>query len=89
MEDGLSKARGKALRSALRSAWLLRSERIGNAPLISRDRGEGSISGTGRATDCNHVQDYTPQLLSRGDVAYVVVRSAPNNCFQTRIAAAP
>ncbi|WP_371931218.1 DUF1203 domain-containing protein [Nioella sp. MMSF_3534] len=73
----------------MRSAWLLRSDRVGNAPLISRDRGEGSISGTGRATDCDHVQERTAQLLSRGDVAYVDVRSAPNNCFQTRIAAAP
>ncbi|MFV1876961.1 DUF1203 domain-containing protein [Nioella sp.] len=53
-----------------------------------RSRG-GLIGGTARTADCNDVQESTAQLLSRRDVAYVDVRSARNNCFQTRIAAAP
>ncbi|WP_420397845.1 DUF1203 domain-containing protein [Nioella sp.] len=47
------------------------------------------IYGTGRIIAFDDVTDYAAQLLSRGDVAYVDVRSARNNCFQTRITAAP
>ena len=47
------------------------------------------IYGTGRITAFDDVQGYAAQLLSRGDVAYVDVRSARNNCFLTRITAAP
>jgi len=47
------------------------------------------IYGTGRVTPADEITEYAAQLLSRGDVAYVDVRSARNNCFQTRISAAP
>ena len=47
------------------------------------------IYGTGRVTPAPELESYAAQLLSRGDVAYVDVRSARNNCFQTRITAAP
>ncbi|WP_127561525.1 DUF1203 domain-containing protein [Nioella ostreopsis] len=53
------------------------------------DRDDGTIGGTAHTADCDDVQESTAQLLSRRDVAYVDVRSARNNCFQTRITAAP
>lgn len=57
--------------------------------LKAYDNADRIIYGTGRITDCDDVPEYAAQLLSRGDVAYVDVRSARNNCFQTRITAAP
>lgn len=47
------------------------------------------IYGTGQISASTDLESYAAQLLSRGDVAYVDVRSARNNCFQTRITAAP
>lgn len=47
------------------------------------------IYGTGQVTASSEIESYAAQLLSRVDVAYVDVRSARNNCFQTRITAAP
>jgi len=43
------------------------------------------IYGTGQITPAEEVERYATALLSRADVAYVDVRSARNNCFQTRI----
>ncbi len=47
------------------------------------------VYGTGRVTPWTEIESYAATLLSRADVAYVDVRSARNNCFQTRITAAP
>ncbi|MGI3185536.1 DUF1203 domain-containing protein [Nioella aestuarii] len=52
-------------------------------------RDDRIIYGTGQITRSSEIESYAAQLLSRGDVAYVDVRSARNNCFQTRITAAP
>jgi hypothetical protein len=41
--------------------------------------------GTGRITPAAEVESYAEEVLSRPDIAYVDVRSARNNCFQTRI----
>lgn len=43
------------------------------------------IYGTGQITPAADLVDYAAVLLGRDDVAYVDVRSARNNCFQTRI----
>lgn len=43
------------------------------------------IYGTGKITDAGEVARYAESLLGREDVAFVDVRSARNNCFQTRI----
>ncbi|MDJ0630250.1 MAG: DUF1203 domain-containing protein [Rhodobacter sp.] len=47
------------------------------------------VYGTGQVVDRDRVAKYAAEVLSRGDVAYVDVRSARNNCFQTRITLAP
>jgi hypothetical protein len=65
---------------------------LGTSPdylLKAYGRDDRIIYGTGRVTPAQDVESYAAQLLSRGDVAYVDVRSARNNCFQTRITAAP
>ena len=34
---------------------------------------------------CDAVEAYAEEVLARPEVAYIDVRSARNNCFQTRI----
>lgn len=41
--------------------------------------------GTGRVVPRDGVAAYAAQLLARDDIAFVDVRSARNNCYQTRI----
>ena len=43
------------------------------------------IYGTGKIVTTGDLNDYALALLERSNVAYVDVRSARNNCFQTRI----
>ncbi len=43
------------------------------------------IYGTGRITPRDQIESYAETLLADPKVAYVDVRSARNNCFQTRI----
>jgi hypothetical protein len=43
------------------------------------------IYGTGQVTPKNQITGYAESLFSDPKVAYVDVRSARNNCFQTRI----
>ena len=49
------------------------------------DQTDRIMYGTGQITAKDEVADYASSLLDRGDVAYVDVRSARNNCFLTRI----
>ncbi len=49
------------------------------------DQTDQIMYGTGQITPKDQVADYAASLLDRGDVAYVDVRSARNNCFLTRI----
>lgn len=46
---------------------------------------ERIVYGTGKVTPTGEIKDYAAELLSRGDIAFVHVRSASNNCFQVRI----
>jgi len=46
---------------------------------------ERIIYGTGQITPRDEVADYAAKLLERGDVAFVDLRSAHNNCWQARI----
>ena len=48
-------------------------------------RDERIVYGSGRITPQAEVAAHAAALLSRGDVAYVDVRSARNNCYLTRI----
>ena len=41
--------------------------------------------GTGRITPADEIESYATTLFERGDLAYIDVRSARNNCFLTRI----
>lgn len=43
------------------------------------------VYGTGRIVPKDGIETYAGAVLSRPEVAYVDVRSARNNCFQTRI----
>ena len=43
------------------------------------------VYGTGRVVASNEVEAYAEEMLARPDVACIDVRSARNNCFQTRI----
>ena len=45
------------------------------------------VYGTGRVTRAKDLAAYAAQLLSRTDIAHVDVRSARNNCYQTRAVA--
>ena len=57
--------------------------------LLKAYGGDGRIIyGTGQITKTEEIHQYAGELLSRDDVAYVDVRSARNNCFQTRISRA-
>ena len=49
------------------------------------DENERIVYGTGQITNSVHIQDYAAGLLERPEIAFVDVRSARNNCFQTRI----
>jgi hypothetical protein len=46
------------------------------------------VYGTGAVVPTAEIADRAEALLARGDVAYVHVRSARNNCYQCRIDAA-
>jgi hypothetical protein len=41
--------------------------------------------GTGRIVAKEDIADYATELLDRDDISFVDVRSAQNNCFQTRV----
>ncbi|QIE56378.1 DUF1203 domain-containing protein [Pikeienuella piscinae] len=41
--------------------------------------------GTGRITPVPQIRAYCQELLARGDVAFVDIRSATNNCFICRV----
>jgi len=41
--------------------------------------------GTGQITKAADIESYATALFERGDLAYIDVRSARNNCFLTRI----
>jgi hypothetical protein len=43
------------------------------------------VYGTGRVVPTAEIPDAAEALLARGDVAYVHVRSASNNCYQLRV----
>lgn len=43
------------------------------------------IYGTGQITQAGEISGYAQKLFLRDDVAFVDVRSARNNCFQTRV----
>lgn len=47
------------------------------------------VYGTGRVVPRDGIEAYAQALLSDPRIAYVDVRSARNNCFQTRITSAP
>ncbi len=42
------------------------------------------VYGTGRITPSDEIENYASDLLEDPDIAFVDVRSARNNCFQTR-----
>ncbi len=42
------------------------------------------VYGTGKVTPADEVEAYVADLLDRLEIAHVDVRSARNNCFQTR-----
>ncbi len=43
------------------------------------------VYGTGRIVPKDEIGSYAEQVFAAGNVAYIDVRSARNNCFQTRI----
>lgn len=43
------------------------------------------VYGTGRVVPGDEVESYAEEVLGRPEIAYIDVRSARNNCFQTRI----
>ena len=57
---------------------------------ILRGYGENDriVYGTGAVTRQESIAAYATDLLARGDIAYVHVRSARNNCYQCRISVA-
>jgi len=48
-------------------------------------RDDRIVYGTGAVTPTESIAERAAMLLERGDVAYVHVRSARNNCYQCRI----
>ncbi|MGX9356055.1 DUF1203 domain-containing protein [Roseobacteraceae bacterium S113] len=46
---------------------------------------ERIVYGTGAITARDEIDSYAAQVLARGDIAFVDVRSARNNCWQVRI----
>ena len=53
--------------------------------LKAYDKTERIVYGTGQIIESAQVTIYAKKLLERTDIAFVDVRSARNNCFQTRI----
>ncbi len=49
------------------------------------DRQERIVPGTGRVTPRARIISHCKDLLARGDVAFVHVRSATNTCFHVRV----
>lgn len=45
--------------------------------------------GTGKIVARDDIANYAAELLARDEISFVDVRSARNNCFQTRIVRAP
>jgi hypothetical protein len=43
------------------------------------------VYGTGAVIPVSNISDYAAMLLAKPEVAYVLVRSARNNCYQCRI----
>jgi len=64
---------------------------LSSSDYIVRGYGENNriVYGTGAVTPTHEIAAYAGGLLARGDIAYVHVRSARNNCFQCRIEKAP
>ena len=71
-----------------------RAEPSQNVPEILRadqflvrgyDGEERIVYGTGRVIPTRSIADYSIELLSNLDIAFVDVRSAANNCYQCRI----
>ena len=61
---------------------------LGSSPdylLKGYSSGQRIIYGTGRVVASGQLAAYAEQLFDNAQVAYVDVRSARNNCFQTRI----
>ena len=46
---------------------------------------ERIVYGTGQVTPTGQISAYCAALLARGDIAFVHVRSASNNCFHCRV----
>ena len=49
------------------------------------DAGDRIIYGTGAVVPTTDIPERAGKLLARGDVAYLHMRSAKNNCYQCRI----
>jgi hypothetical protein len=49
------------------------------------DRGDRIVYGSGGVIPTGTIAERTETLFGRGDIAYVHVRSARNNCYQCRI----
>ena len=62
-------------------------EILTSADYIVRGYGKDDriVYGTGRVTPTDSIRAWAEALFERGDVAYVHVRSARNNCYQCRI----
>ena len=61
---------------------------LGTSPdylLKGYSRNHRIIYGTGQVVPAGQLTDYAELLFDNPDLAYVDVRSARNNCFQTRI----
>ena len=43
------------------------------------------VYGTGRVVAATEIAEYAETVFERGEVAYIHVRSARNNCYQARI----
>ena len=52
-------------------------------------RDDRIVYGTGRVVHPGGIEPYAETLMERPEIAYIDVRSARNNCFQTRIVRAP
>lgn len=60
---------------------------LGSSAYILRGYGADDriVYGTGRVVPTREIPAAAEALLERGDVAYVHVRSASNNCYQVRV----
>lgn len=61
---------------------------LSNPDYIVRGYGHDDriVYGTGAVVEADRIEESSAALLDRGDIAYVHVRSARNNCYQCRIA---